>query len=369
VRSSAEAARGELDAARSELGAARVELAGAREQLQRERAARAEAGASLQERIGELERVAATASSPERLERLAAEQAQASAARESSAAPADIAARLDAAAAALRARETQPAPEVPVADEVRVPVARPTGQGPVLRSAIVRLAKDDPDAAGRLLAALLPAQGGVVEGARSYDVTIKGVGTYAITMQDGHARAARVGSPRSRRAAAFHLSADPLVLAELLTGVEHRIGRFFGPARLRGRRRRLAALEPLVTRPPDLTTVARSGARIEPDLAWRVLGYAVHPSWTRGLEFTVAQTIVEATTERTWYLTARDGGGLAVTTVEPETPPAATVTMSRTAFDRLLRDEPYAPGDRPTVRGDREAVGTLLDLADRAARG
>ena len=44
----------------------------------------------------------------------------------------------------------------------------------------------------------------------------------------------------------------------------------------------------------------------------------------------------------------------------------ATVTMTRAAFDRMLRDEPVAPGERPVVRGDRTAVAMLKAWTDRA---
>jgi hypothetical protein len=239
---------------------------------------------------------------------------------------------------------------------------------PVLRSALVRLAQDDPAAARRLLAGLLPAQAAVIAGPLAYDVTIRELGTYAVTIVDGRGRVEHVGRPRSRRSADFHLTADVLTLLELLSGVEHRVGRFFGPARIRGGKRRLEALEPLRRTPPSLAEVMRAGARIEPDLAWRTLGYAVHPSWTRGLRFTIAQVLTGAE-PRTWYLTARDGAGLAVTSAPPAGETAATVTMSRSAFERLLRGEPYESGDRPAVRGDREAVAALLALADRARRG
>ena len=40
--------------------------------------------------------------------------------------------------------------------------------------------------------------------------------------------------------------------------------------------------------------------------------------------------------------------------------------MTRAAFDRLLRDEPAAVGDRPTIRGDREAVAALKRWTDLA---
>jgi hypothetical protein len=43
--------------------------------------------------------------------------------------------------------------------------------------------------------------------------------------------------------------------------------------------------------------------------------------------------------------------------------------MSRPAFDRLLREEPHPKGDRPAIRGDRDAVAALLGLIERARGG
>ena len=63
---------------------------------------------------------------------------------------------------------------------------------PLLRGAIVKLAHDDPALAGRLLAALLPAQGAAIEGPLGYDLTIAGTGTFAVAI---------AGGPGVRRAA------------------------------------------------------------------------------------------------------------------------------------------------------------------------
>jgi len=40
--------------------------------------------------------------------------------------------------------------------------------------------------------------------------------------------------------------------------------------------------------------------------------------------------------------------------------------MTRAAFERLLRDEPADPAERPLVRGDRAAVAILKAWTDRA---
>jgi hypothetical protein len=106
-----------------------------------------------------------------------------------------------------------------------------------------------------------------------------------------------------------------------------------------------------------------AGARLEPALVYRALPLAIAPEWTVGHAFTVAQEITDPVA-RTWYLTVRDGLGLEVT--EDERPADATVTMTRAAFDRLLRDDPSAPYERPLVRGDRAAVALLKAWLDRA---
>jgi hypothetical protein len=362
-------------------------------ELDRERAARRDAeaalaatqaesertGATLLGRIAELERQAAEAPDADRLERVAREQAAAAAARPASQDGAELAARLDAAAAALRTRTPAPAPAPPPPDPPAAtaptivspasPPPRADAVGasqrdyPVLRGALVKLAHDEPKAAGRLLAGLLPAQAAAFAGPLSYDLTIREVGTFTVDIADGAARATRVPKPRGRRNAAFHLTADALTLAELLAGVDHRIGRFRGPARIRGRRRQHAPLRAALTAAElSLADAARAGATLEPGLAWQALSYAIHPSWTSGLRFTVATTVERTPT---WFLTARDGGGLAASTAQPETDPSATVAMSRAAFDRMLRGEPHPPGERPAVRGDRVAVGALLELVMR----
>jgi hypothetical protein len=223
---------------------------------------------------------------------------------------------------------------------------------PPLRGAIVKLAHDDPAVAGRLLAALLPAQGAVLGEPLAYDLTINGVGTFGVTVTEGRARVEQLDRSRPRSQAAFHVRGDPLALAEMLAGVDHKVRRFRGPVTVRGRRRGVIPLTTLSAASISLTDAARAGAALEPELVYRTLAYAIHPSWTRGHHFTIAQ---EITSGETWYLTARNGAGLAVSATAPGTPDA-TVTMTRAAFDSMLRGEQPPPGERPTVRGDREAV-------------
>jgi hypothetical protein len=271
---------------------------------------------------------------------------------------------------------TEPRAEAPPAEAAApgpriVPAARPPARGlmvgssrreyPLLRGALVKLAHDDPAVAGRVLAALLPAQGPVVRGPLSYDLSIGGIGTFAVSITAGRAFVRPITRPRSRAEADFHLRAAPLVLAELLAGVDHRIGRFFGPARIRGRKRRAKALRALPTCTTALAEAAKAGAQLEPELVYRTLAYAVHPSWTRGHRFTIAQAIdgAGAGGAEIWYLTAEDGAGLSVSPTLRDHPPDASVSMTRGVFDRLLRGEPVSAGERPVVRGDRKAVAHM----------
>ena len=266
--------------------------------------------------------------------------------------------------------DVPPKPSGPVIVPASRPPARAlmVGTGrrdyPLLRGAIVKLAHDDPAVAARLLAALLPAQVVAIEGPLSYDVTIREAGTFGVAIASGRASVERLDAPHPRSVADFHLIADAVTIAEVLAGVNHRIGRFFGPIRARGRKRRVNFLRPLTAGTISLQDAARAGARLDPELVYRVLAYAVHPSWTRGADFTIAQEITGDPPE-TWYLTARDGAGLTVSNTAVGDPDA-TVTMDRDVFNRLLRSDPVPSGRRPVVHGDREAVEQMQIWTQRA---
>jgi hypothetical protein len=230
-----------------------------------------------------------------------------------------------------------------------------------LRRALVEFARADPLAAGRLLIALLPAQAAVLDGPLSYDLTVRGLGTFAVSVADKRADVARLRKPRRRGEALFHLRVEALALAELLAGERARIGRFRGAARA-NRRKRTAGLAPLASAKLSLADAVRAGARLDPELVYAALPFVVDAEWTRGHAFTVAQEVAH----RTWFVTARDGEPLAVSQDPPVEPPDATVTLTAAAFDALLRDEPPAAGERPAVRGDHAAVAALKGWTDRA---
>ena len=423
ARGAAEATelRAALGAVRADLETARGRIAELEADLDRRRGALAsveqETGGLLQ-RIADLERAA-----DDDLARRASEQAAAAAAvvrpQRST-----LAADLDAAAAALRARvaapadsevaepavapaepeavspvveapaaapaepeAVSPAVEEPPAPAVAVAAPRParprivTEPGhptradvvgkskreyPWLRGALVKLAHDDPRAATRLLLGLVPVQHVLLDQAVEYDLTIRGSGTYAISVGADSAAARTVAGPRPRREAAFHVAADIVTLTELLAGVNRRMGRWFAPVKVTGRRRGAEVLrDALRTTDLDLAATARAGADLDPDLVFRSFAYAIHPAWTKGHTFTVTQEL-EGATPQHWHVAVADGAPVAVERRPPSAPPDATVRMSRTAFAHVLRSEPAPRGDRPAIRGDRAAVALLKAWTDRA---
>jgi hypothetical protein len=244
-------------------------------------------------------------------------------------------------------------------------VGSSTRRYPWLRGALVKLAHDDPRAAVGLLLGLVPVQRTLVSPPLDYDLTIRGDATYAISIGQQGAKATRLPGPRPRRHAAYHVSADVVTLTELLAGVDKRMGRWFGPVRVHGDRRGAEALrDALVGARLDLAAAARAGAELDPDLVFPAFAYAIHPAWTKGHRFTVAQEI-DGPSPRRWHVVVRDGAPVAVER-RAAGDPDAVVTMTHSAYLHLLRGEPAPSGERPTIRGDRAAVALLRAWTERA---
>jgi len=262
------------------------------------------------------------------------------------------------------AEVTEPAPSHPATRSTALVAASADRR---LRRALVALARDDSVTAGALLVGLLPAQGALLETVMTYDLTVRGVGTFAVFVDGSTARVVRQSRRRPRSEALFHLSAEPLVLAELLAGDRDKVGRFRRRAKVSGRRKRMIELAPLRNARLSLAQAVTAGARLEPGLVYQALPHAIDPQWTRGHTFTVAQRIVELAPQ-TWHISARDGLPLRVTERRTDARADAVVTMSKAAFERMLRDEPPLPSDRPQIRGDRDAVAALKRWTDLARR-
>ena len=117
----------------------------------------------------------------------------------------------------------------------------------------------------------------IVQGPVDYDLTITEIGTFSVSINSGRAYVNSITEPRGRREAEFHVSADALTLAELIAGVPHKLGRFRGPARVSGRKRRTKPLKAIRGAGISLAEAARAGARLEPGLVFRTFPYVIHP--------------------------------------------------------------------------------------------
>ncbi|HZB75039.1 MAG TPA: alkyl sulfatase C-terminal domain-containing protein, partial [Solirubrobacteraceae bacterium] len=391
ARDAAQRALGDVESERDDVAAEALalqeELGTLRDEVAAATAARDRAGGLL-ERIAELE----AAGDADLTGRAKAQAAATRAAGRDAPAP-ELAARFDAAAAALRDRapeepdpasasaagaKAEPTEAAPaeraapriVSERGGPPRADLVGRSqrtyPWLRGALVKLAHDDPRAAARLLLQLVPAHAAIAGEPLEYDLTIREAGSHAISVSEGRATATPIDFPRARSVAAFHAAADAVTLAELLAGVPKRLGRWRGPVRVHGRRHGAELVRDLLAGSDlSLAAAARAGAALEPDLVFRLFAYAIQPAWTAGYAFTVAQEVTDPQPAR-WFVTVADGAAVAVARRAPQRPADATVVMTRAAFDRLLRDEPAAAGERPVVRGDRAAVAALKAWTDRA---
>jgi alkyl sulfatase BDS1-like metallo-beta-lactamase superfamily hydrolase len=143
------------------------------------------------------------------------------------------------------------------------------------------------------------------------------------------------------------------------------MGRWFGPIKVHGRRRGAEALrDALVGARLDLAAAARAGAELDPELVFRAFAYAIHPAWTKGHSFTVAQEIADPSPQR-WHVLVRDGAPVAVER-RATTAPDAVVTMTRATYLHLLRGERAPSGERPAIHCDRAAVALLRAWTERA---
>ena len=247
-------------------------------------------------------------------------------------APGRVAANLDAAAAALRERAARdPAPPPPrdrepaeEEDTSHLPPATPARPVP---EALLALARQDPDAAARLLVALLPVQHVALSGPIDYDLTIAEAGTFAVSATPFTSSVTRLERPRPFWQRSFHARGGAVALIELLAG-RRPLRRLRGPVRVIGRQPRARELLTGLWTAATAQAVLDAGARIPADALVPLLPHLVAPAWTAGHTFCV-QIIID----HPWYIRSLDGDGVAVArTVPPGVPIDTTLQLSAGAF-------------------------------------
>jgi ribonucleoside-diphosphate reductase beta chain len=235
------------------------------------------------------------------------------------------------------------------------------------QAALRRMADEDPALAARLVLMSLPAAAARIQGPLTYDLDIEELGSYRVSVENGGARveaATHDGEPD------FRLRTDARGLVQMASGSA-------GPLRLalggrlhvNGSRRKLLKLRSMSGEPPGMGDVARAGGRVDPDLVYRALPYLVDPEWTRGHRFTVAYEIT-GEGGGTWYVEARDGEPLRVTTEAAEGGPNSTATVDFQSYLRMVAGDltpAEAMQERLTdVDGELYPVTILGRWIDRA---
>jgi hypothetical protein len=279
------------------------------------------------------------------------------------------------------ARTTEPTP-TPTATPTPIPTATqaPTPSPPMalaplaatrpwLSTAFGKLAAQDASAAGRLLLALVPAQYAADPHPIAYDLVMSDVLVAHVTVGSGGESVEFDATARPLSQVDFQLVGGPARIARLLAAgpVRRRLGGLApgGPvARVRGDRRRLAALDALLSARLTLAQLSAAGVRLDPVLALTLVGQLIEPSWTAGEQFALAHREPAAPAPDA-YLLIRDGRP-PLASSEPPREPLATALVCPS--DQLLAvlGGAVAPAE---VVGDRRPLALLGQWLHRAQCG
>src|SRR5918992_2439948 len=110
------------------------------------------------------------------------------------------------------------------------------------REALREMAREDPELAARLILQTLPAAAAKIPPPIAYDLTVDGLGTWRIVVDDS---GASVGAPNGDRELDFRMTTDADGLAALAAGASPMRLLLGGRLRIRGKRRRAMKLRAL----------------------------------------------------------------------------------------------------------------------------
>ncbi len=227
-----------------------------------------------------------------------------------------------------------------------------------LAPAIRKLAEErDAKLAAELVIELIPAQREAVEGPLNYEIKIRELGTFYVTLDPSQATISR----EPRGSIDFSLEGPVAAFSELAAGGASRRQRG-----LRIRKGRRSARRFLKTRrrPIALADLASAGVDVWPGLLLLAMAEAVDPTWTSGRRFELAFDI-QGTTGIVIYVRVCDGEPILVSrTAAGE--PVATISLSGHALICLLAGTQPPPEDRTFVTGDASSVDVFLQWTARA---
>jgi hypothetical protein len=227
-----------------------------------------------------------------------------------------------------------------------------------LAPAIRKLAEErDAKLAAELVIELIPAQREAVEGPLNYEIKIRELGTFYVTLDPSQATISR----EPRGSIDFSLEGPVAAFSELAAGGVSRRQRG-----LRIRKGRRSARRFLKTRrrPIALADLASAGVDVWPGLLLLAMAEAVDPTWTSGRRFELAFDI-QGTSGIVIYVRVCDGEPILVSrSVAGE--PVATISLSGHALICLLAGTQPPPEDRTFVTGDASSVDVFLQWTARA---
>jgi hypothetical protein len=222
-----------------------------------------------------------------------------------------------------------------------------------------RLVEEDPQAAGRLLLQLLPAQGLVWPEDVAYRIEVAETGMLAVEVRGGRCTVqALLQTDAEVQASEPTLRTDLAGLARTIVGRRgwSRVG-----ARITGsRNRHLRPLRALAGAPLELSDLRRVGAQPDPVLLLRLLALAVDPEWTAKEVFTI-ECRWRGRTQSGCYIHVFENAPIAVTSAPPLGRVAATLTCEPGELLEILVGEISLDDTLVQVSGNRAALGRLLE--------
>jgi putative sterol carrier protein len=203
-----------------------------------------------------------------------------------------------------------------------------------VQQSLMRMAESDPELSTRLLLQSLPAAAAPIKDRLDYRLVLEDVGAYQVSIDGGSASVEQVadGSDGSNGATDFELRTDAATFARLAAGASPLRLMLSGRVRVRGKRRRALKIRKLAGE-LNMRDIARAGVRLEPDLLYRALAYAIDPAWTKGHRFCIKYELTPdgSGDGGTWYLRV-DDGRLETTSEPPEGGADAAVILSHSTW-------------------------------------
>ena len=211
-----------------------------------------------------------------------------------------------------------------------------------MQQSLLRMAEREPELAGRMLVTALPAAAAPVRGKLDYRMVLEGLGSYHVSIDDGHAQVIEehaVGATGANGGPDFTLQTDPRTLARMAAGTSPLRLMLGGHLRVRGKRRRALKLRKLASG-LTMRDITRAGITPDPDLLYRALPYAFDPAWTEGHRFTLHYVIEEDASGPggQWFLNVADGA-VTTTSAGPDSGVDSILRLPHETWLALVRGE------------------------------